>query len=551
MRYSELSSYGGLFRSNGDNGRSSERCQPSASGRSLRFVALTVMSVVWVIGCDSSTPQPIANNSTPSTEVEAFEPPAPPQIQARSVLGPRDDSSGRSSESTGNSEPSSEGNTADPVGSTGSVPAAPARTLGELLEQSDGPFMGRRMQIDQEQVQAAGVVRIEGKHLDLYSDLRDEKILAELIVVFDAAVAFWCERFDVDQEQVADWKVNGFLIKDIERMRRAGLIPDDLPPFPNGYFRGFEFWFYDQPGDFYRRYLMLHEGTHAFMNHQLGSAGPPWYMEGIAERLACHRWDGQNLQMDITIASSDEAPHWGRVRIVQDEFADRTMYMPLTLFQMGNDEFLKNESYGWAWAMCEFFGKHPRFSEAFQQLSLNVQDRSPTFAQPLVDAAGADWDLLQEDWQVFVADMEYGYDVERMAIVRKPVVTLAGQQAQAEFQADRGWQSTGIRLEPGAYEFSAEGRYLMKTGDEEWPSEPEGITIDYYRGEPVGKVMIGLRGDIDLTTTITSLVQPIPCGRSTRLQLPEGGELFVRVNDWPGSLADNQGSGQLTVRRIQ
>lgn len=529
---------------------SARRSQASGCGL-LRRTAWGMSLLLLVLsGCDSGTPATDPSTTTAPPVTEEPEPPTPPVIQSRSVLGDRSRQNSQSSdepqETDSNDEPSEEPESNDEP----SVATPPARTLGELMQQSNGPFVGRRMEIDEERVQAAGVVRVEGSHLVLYSDMRDEEILKELVTVFDAAVPVWCQRFDIDADIVSEWKVNGFLIKDKERMEQAGLFPNDLPPFPNGYFRGFEFWFYDQPSDFYRRYLMLHEGTHAFMNHQLGSAGPPWYMEGLAERLACHRWNGEQLEMDITINSSEEAPYWGRVRIIQDAFAEQSMYMPLVLFQMDNQEFLKNESYGWAWAMCEFFGRHPRFSSAFEQLSLNVQDRSPTFAQPLIDAVGADWDLLQEDWQLFVANMEYGYDIERNSVVRNKVETLTGETT-FDFAVDRGWQSTGIRLPPGAYEFEASGTYLMKTGNEEWPSEPDGITIDYFRGEPVGKVQIAIRGDIDLSTTITSLVQPISMGRSTRLRFDQEGELFVRVNDSPGSLADNQGSGQLTVRPIQ
>ena len=513
---------------------------------------LAACSLLATIGCGggSQDAPSVAQSTTTTGGADAeLDPPAPLKIEARSVLGPRGSSGANESSGAGRQSNSTSGE-GEGTGDDPDVTAAPARTLGDLLAQQEGPFVGRRMEIDEDRVRANGIVHVSGEHLDLYSDVRDEAVLNELVTVFDAAVPFWCERFEVDPATVKDWRINGFLMQDINRMRSAGLAPDDLPPFPNGYFRAHEFWFYEQASDYYRRYLMLHEGTHAFMFHQLGNAGPPWYMEGIAERIACHAWDGSELRMDVPILSADEAPLWGRVRIIQDEFAGRTMYMPLTLFAMPNEEFLKNESYGWAWAMCEFFGRHPRFREAFAELKNNVADRSPTFAQGLIDAVGDDWALLQEDWQLFIAEMEYGYDLEHLAIVRNDAQPLVGSEASFEFAADRGWQSTGIQLAPGTYSFSADGRWLMKTGDEQWPSEPEGITIDYYRGEPIGKVMLGFRGAIDLTDTITSLTQPVPLGRSANLRIDEPVELFVRVNESPNAVSDNQGSGTLTVKRF-
>ena len=46
---------------------------------------------------------------------------------------------------------------------------------------------------------------------------------------------------------------------------------------------GAELWLHDQPTAYYRRHLLLHEGTHVFMASFLGGCGPGWYMEGTAE----------------------------------------------------------------------------------------------------------------------------------------------------------------------------------------------------------------------------------------------------------------------------
>src|SRR5690606_33067247 len=61
----------------------------------------------------------------------------------------------------------------------------------------------------------------------------------------------------------------------------------DLPPFAHGRHRDLEFWAYDQPTDYYRRHLVIHEATHCFMSTG-GFVPPPWYMEGMAELFATH-----------------------------------------------------------------------------------------------------------------------------------------------------------------------------------------------------------------------------------------------------------------------
>ncbi|HRF01274.1 MAG TPA: hypothetical protein PLI18_12200, partial [Pirellulaceae bacterium] len=493
------------------------------------FVALLfALMLGGLVGCSSDSTDSATEDRPAETAAapQVTEPAVtdPPKIQARSVLGGRRTTGGSRSESSSNVSANGPSGTADPPttdpapgeASTNEpsteAPVPPARSLGELLRRSgEAPYLGAPMSIDPDRVAAAGVVLKQGTYLDLYSDVRDPNRVAELVRLFDAAVPQWCARFAVDPAAVEGWRVSGFLIQDADVMRRAGLLPDDLPAFPNGFFRGFEFWFYDQPSDFYRRCLMLHEGTHAFMTHHLGGAGPPWYFEGMAERIAVHRWDGETLELDARLKDRDEAPLWGRVRLVQDAYAEGRGYLPESLFGMDNQEFLKNESYGWAWALCEFCGRHPKLTDSFATLAERLTDRSPDFALPMIEANRDGWNDIREDWQLFVGEIDYGYDIERASVVRRPTDTLSGSK-EVEVAADRGWQSSGLILPAGSYEFSASGEYLMRTGDEEWPSGPDGISIDWYRGERVGRMMLAIRGGEDLASVYTPLLQPQPLG---------------------------------------
>ncbi|MFM8282388.1 MAG: hypothetical protein ACKOCW_02425, partial [Planctomycetaceae bacterium] len=74
-------------------------------------------------------------------------------------------------------------------------------------------------------------------------------------------------------------------------------------------------------------------------------------------------------------------------------------------------------------------------------------------------------------------------------------------------------------------------------------SEPDGITYDWYRGRPIGRLLAaqwreaadGDRGGFGVVAE----------GAVGDFQAPADGPLFLRINEAPGALADN--SGALTV----
>ena len=131
--------------------------------------------------------------------------------------------------------------------------------------------------VDDARTAAAGIRKVPGRRLTLYTDLSGRNI-DELPAVFEQAFPLWCAYFGVKQSDHSGWHMTGFLMKDKARFAQAGLLPGDLPPFLHGYSRGQLLWLYEQPSEYYRRHLLLHEGTHGFMLTILGSGGPPWYM---------------------------------------------------------------------------------------------------------------------------------------------------------------------------------------------------------------------------------------------------------------------------------
>jgi hypothetical protein len=451
--------------------------------------------------------------------------------------------------------------------SDGSLAAAPLpegpRSLADLLtpEELDGappnaqdspatvslPFRPEvdEIPINDAQVAVAGIRKIQSKHLTLYTDVPPGPKVDDLPAIFDLAVPQWCAYFAVDVAKAADWHVTGFLMQNKMRFQATGLMPSDLPPFPNGFQRGPYLWAYDQADAYYCRHLVLHEGTHAFMDHLLGGFGPPWYSEGMAELLGTHLWRDNQLRLGYMPADKTETPGWGRIKIIKDELAAGRGMMPKTILEYGPTAHQQNSPYGWCWALAIFFDQHPDSQQVFRRLRerIAVGDINAWLQEQLRD----EWLSLAEDWQVFVMEIEYGYDIPRAAIVRKPAALLPPGGATATIAADRGWQSTGLRLEPGLkYRAVAQGRYRIAETSEVWWCEPNGVTIQYYRGRPLGMLLGAVRDDQQPLAGLSPLVRPESFGLQRIWTPRQGGTLYLKINESAADLADN--GGEMVVR---
>ncbi len=399
--------------------------------------------------------------------------------------------------------------------------------------------------IDDAQVAVAGIRKLQGNHLTLYTDVPPGPKVDDLPAIFDLAVPQWCAYFGVDAAKAADWRVTGFLMQDKTLFQATGLMPSDLPPFPNGFQRGPYLWVYDQSTAYYSRHLVLHEGTHAFMDQILGGFGPPWYSEGMAELLGTHLWSNNQLRLGYMPTDKTETPGWGRIKIIKEELAAGRGMMPKTIMEYGPQAHQQVNPYGWCWGLAAFLDQHPDSQQVFRQLRQRLikGDASTWLRQQLQD----DWSSLAEDWQVFVMGIEYGYDIARAAIVRKPAVPLPPGGAAATITVDRGWQSTGLRLEPGVtYQLVAEGRYQIAETSEVWWCEPGGVTIRYYQGRPLGMLLGAVRDDDQPLAGLSPLVRPESFGVRRTWAPEQGGTLYLKVNESAADLADNR--GEINVR---
>jgi hypothetical protein len=404
--------------------------------------------------------------------------------------------------------------------------------------------------IDARRLSAAGVRALEGRYVRVLTDLPSSTAVDELPALFDAAVPKWAAYFGMKEGDVRGrWLA--FVVHDRERFAALGLMPEEKPDFPNGFARDYEFWLVEQPSDYYRRHLFLHEGTHAFMQSQLGGAGAPWYMEGIAEFLGTHIWRDGRLELGVMPASRDDFPMWGRIKIIRDAALADKVWSLEQILAIDNRRGLSTEYYAWTWALAIMLEKHPKFQEPFHGLREHIINKSETeitFNDFFKLSYHHVWGLLHNEWLAFTAELDYGYDIPRMAIEFVGAEALhRGDLNTAFIDANRGWQTTDWLLHAGKnYRITARGSYQIARDEKPWMSEPGGVTIEYHNGRPLGALLGALDRAPKGQTPNPSFARPMSIGLEATLRPEHDAVLFLRVNESGANMDDN--AGQLEVR---
>jgi hypothetical protein len=406
----------------------------------------------------------------------------------------------------------------------------------------------------------AGLRVLEGRHLVLATDRpkRASDGVAELPVVFDQAFDAWCRHYGMNPKDHADWRCFGCLVVDRERFRVAGLLPDTVPAFENGFCENNRFWLADQSNPAYRRHLLLHEGVHAFTLTLRGLATPVWYNEGIAEFLATHRLepaeDGGVRFVPTPIPDRPEdVEQLGRIEKIRELRATRRSPAFDDVLALRVEDHGAIADYAASWAAVALLAGHPATAKGFATLERGPL--TPDFNDRLASLPGWDAARIARDFDAFTADIDYGWDFSRMVIDWSPGERLDRARTLA-VDATRGWQNSGVRLVAGRrYSFTAAGR--VGVGSITDPSsgsvtplesEPDGISLEWYRGRPVGRLLAaqwvtpegGGRPRFEIVAE----------GASGRFTAPVEGPLYFRVNQAPGRLADNAGGFQVELEPL-
>ncbi|HMO12890.1 MAG TPA: hypothetical protein PKD64_03685 [Pirellulaceae bacterium] len=396
--------------------------------------------------------------------------------------------------------------------------------------------------INAELVLANGIGKTSGKYIDLYSDLRDEDTLSDLVKLFDSAVDFWRDYFSISSAKLQGWRAKAMVMVDKSRFLAAGLFPSDLPDFPAGYQVGDLVWLYVQPGEYYTRHLLLHEGTHAFMWRFLGGLGAPWYSEGMAEMLAIHRWDGGELLMNYKQARREELPYWGRVKLIRDAVAQQKM---LTLEEVMAAEianFRELNWYAWAWAACLFFDSHPKWSDTFKGLKKYADESAARTSTRFWRSMRSHHAELNREWSLFIQELDYGIETERMFVVPAE----PAEEDTWTISAERGWHDTGLSIEPGeTIDIVATGRFVIRRDTRTWYSEANGVTVEYVSGFPLGQLLAAVVQDDGAGIVWLS---PQSVGAKASIASESAGKLYLKINDHPAERGDNEGALSVRIR---
>jgi hypothetical protein len=410
-----------------------------------------------------------------------------------------------------------------------------------------------------ESARRAGFRVLEGERLVLATDrpARAGDGVSELPGVFDQAFRVWCDHYGLAADSLPDWRARGCLIVDRERFRAAGLLPAEVPDFTNGFCLNDRFWLLDQSNPAYRRHLVLHEGVHAFTLTVRSLATPPWYTEGIAEYLATHRLehavDGPPRFVSTPLPDrAADVEQLGRIERLQRLHAageSPAFDAVLAATTAGHGDV---SAYAANWAVVAMLARHPRYAPSFAKLERGPLDAA--FTERLAESDGWDEAGASRDFDAFTGEVEYGFDFARSAIDWAPGRPLMAK-TQLQVEAARGWQNSGLVLAAGRrYALVATGRVVLGTvagGEAGEPttleSEPRGISLRWYRGRPIGRLLAAQW--IERPQAGRPRFEIVAEGGDAAFTAALDGPLYLKINESPGQLADNQGALTVVIER--
>jgi hypothetical protein len=398
-----------------------------------------------------------------------------------------------------------------------------------------------------------GIARYESRRLLLYSDIAPE-IARELPPLMDEAYEALESYFGPmpPARDGSEYQMTGYIMGEKDRFLAAGMLPERaLESLVHGIHRGAEFWMYEQEYDYYRRHLMIHEGTHCFMMVLPGKRPPVWYLEGMAEYFGTHRLnDDGTAEFGVMPDDPAEFVGFGRVEMIRTAIDEGRVLTVAGVTELSDNEFVvsRTEPYAWSWAFCKFLDAHPRYQDRFRALGAHLVGEE--FYRLQQNSFAPDLPVLAVEWELFARNLGYGYDIPRSAIeFRRGEPLPPGASVTAQVRADQGWQSSGVWLEAGRrYAVSAEGEVVLAAEPKPWLSEPQGISIRYSQGKPIGRLVAAIQSEQPPEPDGTgALWHVLDIGPGAELMPEVTGTLYLRVNDLWGEVADNTGEYRATI----
>ncbi len=224
---------------------------------------------------------------------------------------------------------------------------------------------------DENRLQELGIQRYESKHLVLYTDI-DPELARPLPGLMDQAYAAWEEYFGPLPPDSAGTELQmvGHIMSDRALFHEAGILTDDIRIHLEGVFRKQVFWMNDQPIDYIRRHLMVHEGTHCYMVAFPNQTNRfVWYMEGMADLFRTHATDAAgNTRFRVFPSDRDNFPGLGHTPLIEKEVHKKGPRRIEDVSGLLANDFLNYDAYSWSWALCSaFLDGHPKYRDRFQE----------------------------------------------------------------------------------------------------------------------------------------------------------------------------------------
>jgi hypothetical protein len=397
---------------------------------------------------------------------------------------------------------------------------------------------------------AQGLYELQSPRLTLVTDIPIDDELKSWPGLVEQSLRQWQIYFDVSEERMAGLKVHATLIGDRPGLTKLGLL-DGVPGFDEGYQYAKRIYLREQPTIYFRRHLFLHELTHWIVWELYGGGGSPWFMEGMAEMQATHLMSGGKLMLCMIPSSKEQVSGWGRLRMVH-ETLERGEAPSLTqIFAYGDEREDHIIRYSWSWAACVFFTNHPKYGPVLRDLYRQKLDYSQSLSRRFKELLVSDWENVQIDWNAFVSDLDFGYDIARSTVNRSSMPAAKalrlGESIRLDLASDRGWQSTGILLDGGtSVRVRCSGSFQVMRPDQgeptTWNVEPNGVTFQYYRGNPLGSVLASVVGSNEPEQTKRWETQRIGLETTITSTSVKKGELFLKINEPSKGLSDNVGT---------
>ncbi|MBR4102860.1 MAG: hypothetical protein IKK39_02215, partial [Thermoguttaceae bacterium] len=223
--------------------------------------------------------------------------------------------------------------------------------------------------INEKKAAELGIRRVEGKNVTLTTDLPPSPGVDQIPAALDAAIPHICRFFDVDERNFENWKINAFLMRDVDSFIEIGVL-DGPPRFLYGYSIYNRILAKDQGIEYYNRFLLLHELVHSFMHEVFGDLRPRWYSEGSAEYLALHLWKPAAKSIEIAQFQTgpDATPGFGRLQEIREIVRAGKAPTLREILAFEPRDYVRTSTYAWSWALVAFLNESPKYRDVAELL---------------------------------------------------------------------------------------------------------------------------------------------------------------------------------------